>query len=205
MGRHAQSIEGSVLNRVKSRGRGSVFTPGDFLDLGSRSAIDKALSRSAKSGVLRKLARGVYDYPRVDRKLGVLSAPTMDIAQALRGNHSARLQVSGATAANLLGLSSQVPAREVFLTDGPSRSVKIGRRQIVLKHTTPRQMATAGRVSGTVIQALRWLGPSNVDGRVLSLLRRNLSPGDKKVLKNDLRHAPIWVAEVLRKVVGGGE
>ncbi len=93
----------------------------------------------------------------------------------------------------------------VFLTDGPSRKVQLGRRQIVLKQTTPRQMATAGRVSGTVIQALRWLGRQNVDGRVVATLRRNLSDADKKQLLEDLRYAPAWVADVMREIGQGSK
>lgn len=156
--------------------------------------------RHAKSGTIRKLARGLYDYPRLDQRFGETAASTEDIAKALKGRDNVRLQLSGANAANQLGISDQVPMRTVFLTDGPSRNVQIGRRQIVLKQTTPRQMATAGRTSGTVIQALRWLGQHNVDERIVATLRRNLSDADKQQLLKDLRHAPAWVAGVMRDV-----
>ena len=89
--------------------------------------------------------------------------------------------------------------RAVFLTDGRARPVRIGRQQVILKHTTPRQMATAGRVSGTVIQALRWLGQPHVDDRVVAVLRRRSSDRDKAQLRADLRHAPAWVADVIRR------
>jgi hypothetical protein len=177
-----------------------VFTPRDFLDLGSRRAVGLALMRHSAAGTIRRLARGLYDYPRIDPRLGELAASTDDIANALKGRDSVRLQVSGGHAANQLGISDQVPMRTVFLTDGPSRKVQIGRRQIVLKQTTPRQMATAGRASGTVIQALRWLGQHNVDERIVKALRRNLAQSDKQQLLKDLRHAPAWVAEVMRKI-----
>jgi hypothetical protein len=91
--------------------------------------------------------------------------------------------------------------RLTFLTDGRSRRVQLGRQQIILKHTTPRQMATAGRISGTVIQALRWLGQDHVDGRVVATLRRRLSDADKRQLQQDLRYAPTWVADIMRSVV----
>ena len=90
--------------------------------------------------------------------------------------------------------------RLTFLTDGRSRRVQLGRQQIMLKHTTPRQMATAGRISGTVIQALRWLGRDNVDDKVVSTLRRRLSDADKRQLQQDLRYAPTWVGDVMRQV-----
>lgn len=200
MGKHAQSVDSQVLARILGKGRGWVFTPRDFLDLGSRRAVGLALMRHSAAGTIRRLARGLYDYPRIDPRLGELAASTDEIANALKGRDSVRLQVSGGHAANQLGISDQVPMRTVFLTDGPSRKVQIGRRQIVLKQTTPRQMATAGRVSGTVIQALRWLGQHNVDERIVKALRRNLAQSDKQQLLKDLRHAPAWVAEVMRKI-----
>lgn len=200
MGKHTNSIDLKILSRIIGRGRGFVFTPVDFLDLGSRAAIDQALSRSARAGNIRKLARGLYDYPRRDPKLGVL-APTDDkIADALKGRDDIRLQPSGGHAANVLGLSTQVPVRVVFLTDGRTRKVQLGKRQILLKKTTTRQMATAGRISGTVIQALRWIGQRHMDEQIVSSLRRRLSDADKKQLLKDQRYAPAWIADIMRKV-----
>jgi len=200
MSKHAQSIDSQILKRIRQKGMGYVFTPADFLDLGPRNAIDLALSRSARAGTIRKLARGLYDYPRQDPRLGLLSAGTDDIANALKDRESSRIQAAGAHAANVLGLSDQVPVRAVFLTDGRSRKVQLGRRQIVLKHTTPKQMATAGRISGTVIQALRWLGKRHVNDRTIAALRRRLSDTDKQQLRDDVRYAPAWVADIMRSV-----
>lgn len=195
-----QSIDNKILSRIYGKGRGYVFTPADFLDLARQDTVHQALSRHARAGTIRKLARGLYDYPRQNPRLGLIPPYDEDIAKALNGRHSTRIQVSGAHAANLLGLSTQVPMRTVFLTDGASRKVQIGRRQIVLKKTALRQMATAGRLGGTVIQALRWLGAPNVDDKVVATLRRKLSADDKKALLADLRYAPAWVAQVMRKV-----
>jgi hypothetical protein len=203
MGKHVNSVDSQVLARISRKGKGWVFTPSDFLDLGGRRAVGLALMRHTKVGTIRKLARGLYDFPRQDSHVGPIAASTDEIANALKGRDSVRLQLSGGHAANQLGISDQVPMRTVFLTDGPSRRVQLGRRQIILKQTTPRQMATAGRVSGTVIQALRWLGRRNVDDRVVATLRRNLSGADKQQLLKDLRYAPAWVAEVMREVAHG--
>lgn len=200
MGKHSGSIDQKILSRITAQKRGWVFTPADFLDLGSRNAVDLALSRNARSGAIRKLTHGLYDCPRRDPRLGLLSPSTDDIAKALQGRDASRLQPSGAHAANILGLSDQVPMKTVFLTDGRSRTVKMGRRTILLKKTTPRQMATIGRLSGTVIQALRWLGRHNVDDKVVSILQRRLSRRDKSNLLKDIRYAPVWVGEVMRRV-----
>ena len=201
MKKQIYSIDSKVLSRIYGHRGGWVFTPGVFRDLGNRTAVAAALKRHKQTGLIRQLARGLYDYPRSDPSLGVLTPKTDDIANALRDRDGTRLQSSGAHAANLLGLSEQVPVRVVYLTDGPSRQVQLGRRRIVLQHTTPRNMATAGKVSGLVIQALRWIGQRHTDERkVLSTLRRRLSDADKKQLLTDLRYAPAWIADIMRKV-----
>lgn len=198
--KQSHSINSRVLSRIQKGGRGHAFSPRIFSDLGTPGAIDKALSRNCKAGIIRKLARGLYDYPSNDPKLGQLAPSTDAIAQALKDRDSTRIQPSGAHAANLLGLSDQVPVRAVYLTDGRTRKVQLGRRQIILKHTTPRNMATAGRISGTVIQALRWIGRPHVDDKVIATLKRKLSDKDKEQLMKDIPYAPAWVADILRKL-----
>jgi len=204
MGRHANSTDSLILRRLQRKGAGHVFTPADFLDLGSRNAIDLALSRQVRTGTIRKLARGLYDVPRADARFGLLLPGVDAIATALKGRDRSRLQPAGAHAANVLGLSTQVPVRVVFLTDGRSRRVHMGKQQIVLKHTTPRHMATAGRRSGTVIQALRWVGKRHVNDGTIATLRRELSAADKRQLVHDLRYAPAWIADIMRAVAHSG-
>ncbi|MFZ4441414.1 MAG: DUF6088 family protein [Syntrophales bacterium] len=199
-----QSIDSKILSRIYGRGKGCVVTPGDFLDLGSRQAVDLVLHRLAKKGTLRRLTRGLYDYPRVDPDLGLLSPTTDAIVKSLKGRDNILLQPSGGYAANLLGLSDQVPMKIVFLTDGPGRRVQIGKQIIMLKHTTPRAMATAGRVSGLVIQALRHIGQGYADDAIVTRLQKRLSDDDKKQLLKDIRYAPAWIAAILRRVSGSG-
>jgi hypothetical protein len=174
--------------------------PGDFLDLGSREAIDLVLHRLVKKEILRRLARGVYDYPEQHPTLGLLSPSAETIAQALAGRDRTRIQPAGAYAANLLGLSEQVPAKAVFLTDGPSRTVKIGPMTIQLRRTTPRNMAAAGRLSGLVIQAFRELGKQHVTPARIKHLKRTI-PGDKRrELLKDLKLAPAWMHPFFREL-----
>lgn len=194
------SIDKRILNRIYGSGRGSVFTPGDFLDLGSRAAVDKVLSRLSQKGTLRRLHRGLYDYPKSHPVMGTLTPSPETIARAIAGKHGIRIQPTGAYAANILGLSEQVPARVVFLTDGPNRAVKIGKQEIRLQHTTPRNMATTGRVSGLVIHALRHIGQPHVNDSMLAILRRRLREEDKKQLIRDIAYAPAWVGALLRKI-----
>jgi hypothetical protein len=195
-----QSIDSKVIARVFGTGRGYVFTPNDFLDLGSRSAVYNALARGAKAGRIRKLAQGLYDYPRIGADGKTLLPTTEAVVRALVGREATRFQPSGAHAANMLGLTEQVPVRIVFLTDGKSRTVSIEKRRIVLKHATPRQMATAGRKSGTVIQALRWLGKRSVDDSVIARVRAQLTAREQRELLRDVRHGPVWMTEILRAI-----
>ena len=109
-----------------------------------------------------------------------------------------RLQPSGAYAANLLGLSEQVPAKVVFLTDGPGRTVTVGPLTVQLRRTTPRNMAAAGRPSGLVIQALRYLGPQHVTTERVARLRRTLTGDDRRALLKDLPLAPTWMHRTLK-------
>jgi len=195
-----QSTYNKVISRIYGAGRGSVFSPSDFSDLGSRTAVATALKRHKQAGTIRQVARGLYDYPRKDPQFGLLSPSSDTVAKALAGRDAVRLQASGAYAANLLGLSDQVPMKIIYLTSGRSRSVQFGQQQIILRHTTTKNMATVGRTSGLVIQALRYLGRRHVDDQVLSTLRRRLSAADRKTILKDLRYAPAWVADILRKL-----
>ena len=200
--KHLQTIDNRVISRIYGSGRGSAFTPNAFLDLGSRGAVDKALSRLAAKGTIRRLARGLYDYPREHPELGVLSPDIQKVAKALAGKDRIRLQPAGAYAANLLGLSEQVPAKVVFLTDGPSRTVKIGRQEIQLRRTTPRNMAMAGRLSGLLTQALRHLGKEHITPTRVAHLKRTLPARERQRLLKDLPLAPAWMHPLLRELAG---
>lgn len=197
-----QTIEDKLRNRIYGSGRGAVFTPNDFLDLGGRDAVDKALSRLAAKGTIRRLARGLYEYPREHPELGVLSPDIEKVAKALAGKDRIRLQPAGAYATNLLGLSEQVPAKVVFLTDGPSRTVKIGRQEIQLRRTTPRNMAAAGRLSGLLMQALRHLGKEHITPERMEQLKRTLPMVERQQVLKDLRLAPAWMHPLFRELAG---
>ncbi len=201
---NAQSIEYATLSRIYGRGRGAVFTPKDFLDLGSRRAVDIALHRLTKQGTIRRIARGLYDYPKTSELIGVLAPTTEAIAKALAGPEALRLQPTGGYAANLLGLSEQVPARIVYLTDASSRIVRVGRQTIALKQTTPRNMKLHNRVSGLVVQALRYFGRQHVGPEQIAILRRRLTAEQRRELAADAKWAPSWVAEVMRAVAREG-
>jgi hypothetical protein len=177
-----------------------VFVPSDFLDLGSREAVDLALHRLARKGTIRRLARGVYDFPKEHPVLGLLAPSADTVARALAGRDRTRLQPSGAYAANLLGLSEQVPAKAVFLTDGPTRTVQVGPMTIQLRRTTPRNMEAAGRLSGLLMQALRELGEEHVTPERRAHLKQTIPADQRRELLKDLRLAPAWMHPIFREL-----
>jgi hypothetical protein len=184
------------MRRVRASGRGSVFTPSDFLAVAARSAVDQALSRLVKGGQLRRLARGLYDFPKVHPRLGALSPAPDDIAQALARETGSQVQIAGARAANALGLSTQVPAQSTYLTDGPSRRVVLGKRVVDLRHASPKHLIAPGSPAGTVVQALRHVGPLRA-ADVVQVAARRLSDNDKKTLASTAVQAPAWMRPTL--------
>ena len=195
------SVPDRVMKRVRASGRGSVFTPRDFLDIAARATVDQALSRLTKAGQLRRLARGLYDFPKLHPKLGPLSPAPDDVAQALARETGSHLQVDGARAANALGLSTQVAAQSSWLTDGPSRRVVLGKRVVDIRHASPKHLIAPGSPAGTVVQALRHVGISRA-ADVAQVAARTLSDGDKKILSKSAAQAPAWMRATLLSIAG---
>jgi hypothetical protein len=195
-----QAIQNKVVSRIYGKLRGWVFTPNHFLDLGSRSAVGNSLSQLTAAGTIRRLAFGLYDYPQKHPKLGLLSPKPGTVAQAISEKDDTRLQPSGAYAVNLLGLSQQVPAKIVYLTDGAEKNVTVGNQQIQLRRTTPKNMATAGRPSGLVIQALRYLKKDGVTDDHIATLKRILPDADRERLWKDRIYAPAWMHPLFKKL-----
>jgi hypothetical protein len=184
------------MRRARASGRGGVFTPTDFLDVAARAAVDQALSRLVKGGKLRRLARGLYDYPKVHPKLGALSPAPDDVARALARETGSQAQIAGAHAANALGLSMQVPAKSLYLTDGPSRRIVLGKRVVDLRHASPKHLIAPGSPAGTVVQALRHVGPVRA-ADVAQIATRRLSTSDKRLLASNAVQAPAWMRPTL--------
>jgi len=196
MKKHADSIDAAILDRIRSGPQDRVWTPQDFIDLGSRAAVDKALSRNCQNGSIRRAGRGLYHLPRNHPALGPLG-PSYDAMQNLiQRKADGDVFPTGAHAANVLGLSDQVPMRSWHLTTGPSRRIRSGNSEIVLRHVSPRFVSTKNPKSAQVILALRWLGRRAVDDDVISTLRRNLSPSDRAGLLADAGCAPAWIADI---------
>ena len=196
----------TMLRTIRAKGRGAVFTPNDFWKLGTRAAIDQGLNRLEKRGVIRRLARGVYDYPRTNHELGIFAYPPVEkIAKAITQSQGARIQVSGAYAANILGFSTQVPARIVYLTDGYSKQIKLGKQSLIFRRASPKAMKNAGKLSGTVIQALKYLGQKAVTPIVVRQLRQVIKSNSKELIQKELQFAPAWIKKIVVQAISNKE
>jgi hypothetical protein len=199
------TISKKLAQRIARQTRiepGRVFSPFDFLDLGSPHSVGMAFLRLVRGGSLRHLARGLYDVPRSHPLLGELLPTAEAIAQALARRDGAKIQPMEAMAANLLGLSEQVPVKAVFLTDGPGHIVKVGPLTVQLKQRSLRQVGRAASTSSLVFAALRSLGKDNVTKARVAHLRDTLKLKDRKRLLKDLPLAPAWMHPYLRYIAG---
>ncbi len=192
-----------IMQRVSVHDSGRwVCTPKDFLDLGSREAVDQALSRLVKAGRLRRVGHGLYDRPRISNVLNRPAPVELEAAiAALARRDGARIMPDGLVAANQLGLTNAVPAKVSYLTDGHSRTLEIDGRTVRFRHAGPSVMQWAGRSAAPVVQALRWLGPRvAADGEIVSTLSRHLPDDVKLDLLRNSRDLPGWALPLARSI-----
>ncbi len=202
------SVEKLVLARIEERGRGSVLTPRDFRDLGSRGAVALALHRLVKKEVLRNIGNGLYFFPEPDEMFGETVAGTYEIVAAIAKRDGITIRQTHAYAANITGISTQVPTRVAFQTDGRSRKIRLrphepgGRpNEIVLRRTSSRYMRARTEVGYLVIQGLRDYGRKKIGKEEYTELLRRLPPSGKEDLKKDLDIAPVWIADIMRRLI----
>jgi hypothetical protein len=205
MDKKMPSLADRVMRRARAhaaQGARLVFTPKDFLDLGSRAAVDQALSRLTKCGALRRVRNGLYDIPRVNPILKRPAAPDIDaVVDAIARRDDVTIVPNGMAAANRLGLTNAVSVKNVYLTDGPSRRVKVGNRVVHLKHAGPKQMSLKDRPAGDVVRALHWLGPKMAgDDAIIDALRRRLPPKVKLDLARAKPGLAGWTSKVTDQV-----
>lgn len=197
----AQLIKDQILGRIERWGAGKSFVPKDFLDIASRGSIDMALANLTREGVIRRVRRGLYDMPKVSASLGGELSPDIDeAARALARRFSWKIIPEGAWAANLLGLSTQVPAKIVYLSDGPNKKVQIGRRSIQFKHARPQALSSGVGKAALIVQALRHLGQDEVDERIKSKLKSLVSDTELRQLIKTTLHGVEWIHEVAKEI-----
>lgn len=198
-----KGIAKKIMERMSAHSSGKwVSTPKDFVDLGSRAAVDQALTRLVKSRHLRRVGHGLYDKPRFSNLLNSPAPADIDVAvAALAKRDGVRIMPDGLLSANQLGITNAVPAKPSYITDGHSRVLEIDGRTIHFKHVSPRVMKWTGRPSAPVVQALRWLGPNAAaDRQVVTILNRNLPDDVKLDLLQNSRDLPGWALPIARSI-----
>ncbi len=195
-----QTIDNRIFRRIRSSGDGCVFSPNQFLDLGSRSAVGVALHRLVKAGKIRRIRRGLYDLPRSHPITGQTAPNIMATVRALMDGSHAQWQFTGAYAANALGLSDQVPSKIIILTDGVPRRVSLGKLSLVFRRAAPRNLLGAGRRAGLVIQALRYLHASPDMSQHVARLKKTLDAGTKRDLASLANKLPAWMRPLAQQI-----
>ncbi|HEX4999630.1 MAG TPA: DUF6088 family protein [Terriglobia bacterium] len=196
-----KSIETKAYKRIIGSGRGWAFSPQDFARLGPRSSVDFALHRLHRRGVIRRVIRGIYDFPPSSELLGRQLGPDLDqVAQALARKFGWRIQPSGVAAQNILGLSTQVPSKVVYLSDGPNRRYAIGKTTLEFKHTALKETGFKLRESSIIVHALKSLGQDGITPDVLAKVRSWLSPELRSRVLADTQTATGWVYAALREI-----
>ena len=191
------SIEDQIFKKIKDNKRGKIFFPDSFSKIGSDDAIHQALKRLSEKGILLRIAHGIYLSPKTDPELGILYPSIDEIAKAIAKRDKARIIPTGIQALNLLGLSTQVPMKVVYLTDGAQRNITIGNQSIKFKKTSPKNLAVKGEISGLVLQAFREIGNGKVSDEQLRIIRELLRKENSAIVKNDARLAPAWISKIM--------
>jgi hypothetical protein len=204
-------LKARILDRMRRDSAIQVWTPNDFLDLGSRAGVDKALQRLAAGTEIRRIDRGLYDLPRVNQLTGKPSNPDYTaVIDAVARRDKTRLLLDGLTAANQLGLTTAVPGRVIIHTDARLRPIQLDRLKIVFKLTAPSRLYWAGRPGMRIVQALHWLRdmPLADQDVVLDRLRRILwNPAQGAAIRADLREGldalPQWMRDTVEVLLSG--
>ena len=196
-----EPVEIQIIKKIKKARRGSLFFIEDFLRFGSSNAVAKALERLIEKKEISRVAHGIYARLKKDPMLGTVMPTAEDIAKAIAKRDKARIIPTGVLAIHALGLSTQMPMSLVYLTDGAPRKINIGKRKIVFKKTSPRNLAAIGSISSLVIQALKEIGKDNVTDEEKKKIIELLKKEDPYKLEHDIRLAPEWIRKIMRQAV----
>jgi hypothetical protein len=200
-----QSIENKIVSRIYGTGRGWAFSQSDFSDLGPRATIDKGLQRLAAKGTIRRVMRGIYDYPEYSKRLKMTVGTDVDeVARALARKFRWRIQATGMAALNLLGLSTQVQGRYAYMSDGPNRKYDLDGKELTFVHTAVRDSGFKLRESALLVESLKALGPERTTDETLKALRKTVPEALRPKILKDTRTVVAWVRDALLKVCREG-
>lgn len=191
----------TILSVAQALPEGGLLSPKEFLHLASRAAIDQTLTRLTREGKLLRVGRGIFAIP-VQGRFGARPPSTESVMKAIEATSGEVVVANGAAEANALGLTTQVPRREVYLTSGPSRKLRLGNREVELKHGNRWQLIMGKRPAGRAIRALAWLGPEQAP-TAIQMLRSNLTNPEWEAVRASRAVLPSWMARTVSELVSG--
>jgi predicted transcriptional regulator of viral defense system len=195
------STDDHIVAKIRKSKSKKFFFIDDFVTIANYKAVNKALERLVERGVLTRVAKGIYARPKIDPLLGEMLPTTEQIAEAIAKRDKARIIPTGAYALHMLGLSTQIPMNVVYLTDSSARKVKVGKRTIVFKKTSPRNLAVKGKISSLVIHALNTIGKDKVSDVDIATIVRRLKKEDPAILESDIAYAPEWIRKIMKQAL----
>jgi len=190
-----------IFDKIQNQGNGTGFTASDFTDIADYKTVSKSLERFEDAGVIRRVLRGVYDYPRYSDLLQEYEAPSpLQIAQAIARNYNWTIIPSGQIVLNQLGLSTQVAANWIFISDGPYKSYQIGNIEIQFKHSTNKNITGMSYKTAMIVQALKELGEMYIQDNVISKLKNFLTSEEKERLYKETLKTTIWMRPIIKSI-----
>ncbi len=195
-------VSKEIENIVRKSKRRKLFFVSDFLQYGNYDTVRKTLQRLVTKGILIRISKGIYYYPRTDEILGILYPTAEEIAKSIAKRDKAKIIPTGAYAQHLLGLSTQIPMNVVYLTDGSARKIKISNQTIVLKKTSPKNLYFESKLSSLIIQSLKSLKEDNVNETIKHKLSDIIKQsGEIEKIKKDIKNAPIWIQKIMLEIL----
>lgn len=184
-----------IKKKVK---QGSIFFISDFTELGNYEAVRKSLQRLTKNNSIKRIAKGIYFLPKKHKRLGIIYPHAEQIAKAIAKRDKARIIATGSTALNLLNLSTQIPLKVVFLTDGSARNIKVGNQTIQFKKTNPKNLSIEHRLTNLIIQALKEIGEKKVTQEQTDKIQKIIDQSkERKLVYQHLKNAPVWIQKTI--------
>lgn len=189
-----------IETKISKSSLGELFFADDFVKYGSAANIRKVLSRLENEGLIVRLSHGIYLKPKQDPLLGVIYPSIEEIAKEIAKRDKARIAPTGVLALYLLGLTTQVPLKAIYLTDGSQREIKIGNRTIKFKRTAPKSFAIKDELLHLIVQAFKETGQKEVTESFLLNMQSSVLRVDKQIIKTQLKYAPVWIQKVIHQL-----
>jgi len=197
-----QTANNEIITLIKRNRKGKIFFADEFRKFGSNEAVRQSLSRLCRKNFLIRLSAGIYLYPKIDNEIGVIYPSIENIAKTIAKREKVRMIPTGAYSLNALGLSTQVPAKVVFLTDGTARVVKVGKRATIkFKRTVAKNLSYKGRISLLTISALKEIGKGKATDEQLQKIKEALQHEKRENIIYDAGLAPVWISNVILKLI----